>query len=328
MANYARRENTGSGDRTYYTGFTLMTPRMINPTKEQKAEMIGYDLKEDSKDISYEGKTRDGEEYITMEVWGQTPDGHWLCYKNMFIDKEVTEVDKEGNILTTQYVNQVGGKKKIDKESNLSDNFTKFLDKSKQAIADKIYRKSIQGEAKWYNFLTAWLNHVDPWSAETNHLMDIKKLFRNPDKFIQDEYMPHIKAQLTLDKLQEDKVDSHIIKDQLQEMWTEPILVQATVSIGDKDGQPVFYQQVFREVLPGYCMKNVETAIRTNSWKDKKLEYMVQQLTGEYNKEQYSLSLLQEWVPGQTIASTNDTIRHEANAAPAVGTPNNNESLY
>jgi hypothetical protein len=308
-----RRENTGQGERVYYTGFFPGTPRLINPTAAELAEAIGYEQKEGSKEIEYEGKTREGEDFVSIHVWMQAPEGQWFPAKFMFINKEVTDTDEKTGQIKTQWVNQTGNKKKIDSESNLLNTFTKFLNKDKQPIADKIYRRAIQGEAKWYGFLQCWLNHVDPWSVDTNLLIDVKKMFRNIDKYVKDEYQPHIVNQHTLDKMVEDEKSRPEIEAYKKEIWTEPVLAHATVSIGDKDGQPVFYQQVFREFLPHYCIKNVQTAIASNSWKDKKLEYVVEQLTGQYNKDQYSLSLLQKFDPENPatapLNATNETMR-------------------
>ena len=117
MATFERKQNTGggNGDRTLYTGFFLGQCKLVNPSIEQLSTAIGFELTEESKEIKYEGKTKNSDEFVSLHFWLQAENEAWFNAKNMLIDKDV--VFKESG--KTQYVNEVLGSFPVDDKKNL-----------------------------------------------------------------------------------------------------------------------------------------------------------------------------------------------------------------
>lgn len=283
-----KSESTG---KKLYTGFFLGKVLAVNPTKEELADLIGYDLNPDQEDIKYEGKTDKGDDYVAMSFWMQadTPQKQWFNARFRIVNKPLIS-DKSGK---TQWVNQTAGSTWVDKQENLPDWFTHFQNKNKENVADKHVREAMQGEANLYTFLRAWLNGVSFFDVDTNVLVDTERMFRNIDKYVRDEYQPLIDAQIELDK--ETDRDKHAAL--AKNMLTKPVLALACVYTKDTDEGPKQYQNLYAEFLGGYLQKKVNLAISSNNWMgDDKMKKYYEQVKGEHGcKDAYTLTMLQDF---------------------------------
>lgn len=291
-------------DRQLYTGVFSGIVRSVNPPKEEMGKMFGADMPEEMAEMKYEGTDeKTGKEFVTVSFWLQadTPEKQWFNQRFRIVDKEAT--NKNGD--KAQYVNATMGSSWIDDEKNLQEWFTHFQDKDKNNIADKPYRKGLQGEAGLYEFLKAWLSGVDWFDQDTNVMADTKKMFRNINKWVREEYQPHIKVYSEWESYQPcDKK-----KELEKEVLTGPVICCAVVYTGDKEGQPVHYQNLWNAYLPGYNWKKVCTAIQTNNWNDKGIKKWYDGLTsGEYScKDAYTTGYLVKFDASSHQQATNET---------------------
>lgn len=317
-----KRENTGSGERTLYTGIFSGRVRGINPSAEERAKIIGYEVTPSEtgvvKQPVYEEKDQDGKEVMIINflLEGDGPDtGKFFDARFRITDKEAT--NKEGT--KNQYVSATGDTSWVDDPKNLEEWFVNYQEETEKGSGvyrstdAKPYRKALQGEADLMNFMKAWLSNSK--LSGNGILLDMKSLFRNVDKFVRKELV------------------SEINKDSSENV-TDCVICLATVYTKEKDGEIKHYQNLYKEYLPGYngyTIKQVISGINTN-WegvKMKGLKKWYKAVNGEYGpKDAYSLTTLQVFHPNNHIQASNDTIRHEATSAFTGGTPANNESLY
>lgn len=297
-----RKEDTAF-EKELFTGFFLGTPRgYVNPTAAQLAEMKGYELKSDAKEPEYESKNQAGEDVVTIMFYLQSENGKWFPVKHRLVDRPV--IAKESG--KQQFVNQCGGdfgSYWVDSKENLPDWFTHYQ-KGKVNVADKYYRPAIQGEAGLYQFLNVWYDHVEWRDIESNILIDVKKLFRNPNKYVQEQYQPHLDIQNKLDK-ETVKAAKEVLK---KESLVEPVVALATVYTGeDKDGNIVHYQNLYGSFLSHYKMKKISYAVSSGNWNDKDLANYHKQITGPKGiKDSYTLTLLQTFDPNNHQQATNN----------------------
>jgi hypothetical protein len=295
-----RSETSG---KKLYTGFFSGKVVCVNPTKEELAELIGYDLKDDAEDIKYEGETDKKEAFVSLSFWlkSDTPEPKYFNARFRLVDKPLTS-EKTGK---TQFVNQTAGSTWVDEEANLPDWFTHFQEgdkDNKKNVADKICREAIQGEANLYVFLRAWLGKVEWFDFKkmtkdgeepTNCLIEKDRLFRNVEAYVEDEYRWLAKAQVQLDA--ETNRDE---KAKMQKsMLTTPVLALACVYSTEKEGELKMYQNLYSEFLGGYLLKKFNLAISSGNWmNDDKTKKFYEQITGEHGcKDAYTLTQLQEF---------------------------------
>lgn len=294
-------KSTSTGaKKDLWTGIASMKVIAINPTKEEIAEMLGYELKDDAKDQVYEGKTEKGDDFVTFSFWleADTPEKQKFNARFRLVNKPVVS---EGSG-KKQYVNQVAGSTWVDSEENLPQWFTEFRDKNNTLITkDEIgeltgkrkVREAIQGEANFYNFLRAWFGKVNFFSERTNILMDINKIFRNLDKFANDEFCSQLKAG--------------------NDAMITNVVALAYVYISEKDGETKMYQNLYGEFLGAWQMKKVNFAITNNNWElDKGLKKWKEQVESKYGCDgAYTLTALQPFDPNNYQQTGNEVITHE-----------------
>lgn len=261
----------GSFEKKLFTGFTTGNVIAINPTKEELAEMYGYELKSDAKDQVYEGKTQDQNDYVDIIFYIQSHDPSKTIFNVRYrlINKPV--ISSNGD--KKQFVNQNGEHAWVDSEENLKSWFTTYEDfKTKQLITSdnegsltgkRKVRVAIQGEADLYNFVKAWLGGANFKSERTNIFVDIDKLFRDPDTYIEKTYRSQIKAG--------------------DEGYARNIAFMTYVGMSEKDGQTKMFQNVYKDIISAYNYKKFSFAITTNDWtKDKIVSKWYEQVTGKY----------------------------------------------
>lgn len=318
-----RSESTGTGNGKKYIGFCEAKVIAVNPDAKKISELYGYEYDADkAKDPVYDGENKNKDEYAVLEFWmqAQTADKEIFRRRIMLTDKEVnspekTKPDGSKKPETWQYVNASGQATYVDKESNLPDWFTKFQEtdpedtetdwkkKKRINVADKEYRKAIQGEADLYEFLTKYLGKVK-WSGKDedgvypNILIDKKRLFRNVGKYVESEFLPLIGSDYTTPVVEMLTIKTDAEGRHYQSLW-EPI--SSTIKDGTRYTSTISV---------------IRVAAASNSWdkNDTLSKYIKDMTTGDYAcSDAYYIGVLKEWDPNDVnnpIQSTSDPIRH------------------
>ena len=257
----------------------------INPTVEEFEEVLGIEIKEESKAAEYSGETRDGEIYSRVSVWLQDIKNEtYFSVNYMLINRE-----RENKEMTKkQYINSSGTSTWADSPNNLPDWFTEGRE----------YRVAMIGEAELYILLQFWLNGLNYRSKETILEVNWKKLING---------------------------DVSELREQIDGEWAGTFVALATVSIKEKDdGEIVEYQSVYnKEFIPFYNLKyfrlndyddeKVRKVIEAKDPKKRKgYEKFVLDIYGDYGcKDFFKLKDIKDYDPSDTITSGKEIIKED-----------------
>lgn len=272
-----KRENTGSGDFSKKVGLFEANVIAVNPTAEEFKDILGMELKEDSKATEYLGETRDGNNYLRVDFWLEEVKNQEKFKVSFFLEDKERE-NKDGT--KKQYINSIGMCSWAADENDLAEWFTK----------DRDYRVAYVGEEDFYNFLRTWLSELDYRDAETVLQLEWKKLMRGNVKDI---------------------------KDQINGEWSKSVVALATVIVKDKDGEAKEYQGIYNKAfLPGYALKQfrlvdygnskVQSDLKNKKPRDLKgHEKFVLNVVGEYGcKDYYILKDIQDYNPDDNLVAS------------------------
>ena len=90
-----KRENTGNSDFGKKVGLFEANVIAINPTAEEFKDILGMELKEDSKAAEYLGETKDGNSYLRVDVWLQKVNAEDKFKTSFFLEDKERE-NKDG----------------------------------------------------------------------------------------------------------------------------------------------------------------------------------------------------------------------------------------
>lgn len=260
--NLPQREITESESKKLYVGYGDATLVAINPTKEELMDLLGIDNPETQakfRDPEYTGTTNDGDLYFRLSFYLKNS-------KTGMIDPvtfQITNKERVSKEEKPEWVNQLGENNWAHTEADLWDNFKAFtnvtswkgIDKSiteryvagakpneVETIAPKVYRKALEGESNFYNFIRN-MYYLDFKNTDLSILLDIPALlkgnFKNTIKSLMD-------ARFTA------KGDENT--------------VVACYSVKIKEDTGKEYQVVSNKFfLPGYLLKAVKTYSLDNS---------------------------------------------------------------
>lgn len=141
------RENLAQVEFKKKVGFFEAEVIAINPTLEEYKDLLGIELKEDSKATEYLGVSTDGTSKIRVDVWLQDVKGGDK-FKVVFFMEDTKKQNKDKT--KKQYINNVGITSWADDENNLPSWFVK-----------RDYRVAYVGEAEFVEFLRVWLSGID-----------------------------------------------------------------------------------------------------------------------------------------------------------------------
>ena len=275
-----KRESTG-GESNFSKKVGLFEANVIaiNPTIDEFKDVIGMELKEDSKAAEYLGETKDGNTYLRVDVWLEEVKSKEK-FKTTFFLEDKERVNKDGT--KNQYINSIGMCSWAGDENDLADWFTKGRD----------YRVAYTGEEDLYNFLRTWLSELDYRNAETTLQLEWKKLMRGNLKDL---------------------------KDQINGEWCKSVVALATVITKERDGESKEYQGVYNKAfIGGYALKqfrnidynNRKTQADLKNKKPRDLkghEKFVVNVSGEYGcKDYYIFSDLQEYNADDNLVASDD----------------------
>jgi hypothetical protein len=255
----------------------------INPDAEEYKEVLGMELKEDSKAIQYLGESADGNTTLRVDVWLQEIKNSEKFKVTFFLEDKEKE-NKEGT--KKQYINSVGACSWADDPNNLPKWFS-----------EREYRIAYLGEEDLYNFVRTWLGNLDYRDAETTLQLEWKKLMKGNVKDLKDqidgEWCTNVVALATIKTV--------IKEDETKEYQ----------GVYNKAFLPAYAIKQFR-LLDFSNSKTIES-LRTKKSKDlKPHERFVINVTGEYGcKDFYILKDLKEYNAEDNLVASDKTISED-----------------
>lgn len=272
-------------DDSKYVGLAEVSVIAINPNIEEYKDILGIELKEESKATEYIGESKDGNTTVRVDVWVERKlkEGKVKRDKITFFLEDKERENKEGT--KTQYINAVGSCSWADDPNNLPEWFVK-----------RDYRVAKNGEEDLYNLLRSWLA-FDYRDADTILSMEWKKVIRN---------------------------DFREIKGLINSDYASKFIALYTVKTITKDDEVKEYQSIYNKMfLPIYSLKNfrlvdyskeevIEGLMKKKSKELKPHERFVLAVKGEHGcKDSYVLKDIKEYNPDDFLVASNEPLSED-----------------
>jgi hypothetical protein len=252
----------------------------INPTMEEYKDVLGMELKEDSKAVEYLGTSQDGNTTLRVDFWLEEVKNKDKFKVTFFLEnKERTNKDETKK----QYINNIGTCSWADDANNLPSWF-----------AGREYRVAFTGEEDLYNFVKTWLGNLDYRDAETTLQLDWKTLMKGNLKDLKSqidgEYCTTVVALATI---------KTVVKDDAAKEYQ---------SVYNKGFLASYNLKQFR--LVDYNSPSVLSNVRSKKSKDlKPHERFVLNVTGEYGcKDFYIFKDLKEYNSEDNLVASDAVI--------------------
>lgn len=252
----------------------------VNPDIEEYKELLGIELKEDSKAVEYLGTSNDGNKTLRVDFWLEEVKSKDKFKVSFFLEDKEKE-NKEGT--KKQYINNIGVCSWAADQNDLPDWFSK-----------RENRVAFVGEEDLYKFMRTWLGEIDYRLEKSVLQLEWKALMKGNVKEIRaqigGEWCTPILALATIKTVEKD---------------------------GDIKEYQGVYNKAF---LPAYAMKQFrlidfsknETVQKLREKKPKDLkpyERFVLDVTGEYGcKDFYVFKELKEYDPSANLPATDKVI--------------------
>jgi len=255
----------------------------VNPTTEEYADVLGRQLKEDSKATEYLGTSKDGNARLRLDFWLEEVKTQEKFKLTFFIENK----EKENKDQTKkQYINNIGRCTWADSPNNLP---TWFKEREN--------RVSFVGEEDLYNFLRSWLSNIDFSSKKSTLQVEFNKLIKGNVKELKEqingEWATNIVALATINtKETEDGVK------EFQNVYNKGFL-------------PPYSIKAFR--LLDYNAAGTISGLRQKASKDlKPHERFVLNVTGEYGcKDFFTFKELKEYSSEDNLVSSDKVIAED-----------------
>ena len=253
----------------------------INPTEEEYKEVLGIELKEDSKATNYLGESNDGNNYLRVDFWLSTlvpEDETPMKFKVSFFLEDKNRTNKDGD--KQQFINDIGVCSWGEDDSNLPSWFT-----------ERNYRNAYSGEEDFYAFLRTWLGGLD---------------YRDPDT----------ELNLSWKDLMKNKLDD--LRELIKGDYAVSFLAMATVTVKGEGEDLKEYQGIYSKgFLPSFTLKHfvnidysnpeILARIQAKSKDLKSHERFIKNVTGEYGcKDIYTFEPLKDYVAEEYLVSTDE----------------------
>jgi hypothetical protein len=252
----------------------------INPDIEEYKDILGMELKEDSKATEYLGKSQDGNTTLRVDVWLEETKNQEKYKVTFFLENKERE-NKDAT--KSQFINSVGACTWAVDANDLPDWF-----KAREC------RKAYVGEEDLYNFLRTWLGNLDYRDAETTLQLDWKKLMKGNIKDLKDqidgEWCTPVVAMATI---------KTVIKDDETKEYQ---------SVYNRAFLPAYAIKQFR--LVDYNKPEIIGGLKSKKPKDlKPHERFVINVTGEYGcRDFYTFKDLKDYNPEDNLVASDKTI--------------------
>ena len=267
-----KRESNALPDFKKSVGLFEAKVIAVNPNMEEYKDILGIELKEDSKALEYLGKTDEDNIKLRIDIWLEEVKDNEKFKVTFFLEDKEKE-NKDGS--KYQYINAVGVCSWASDPNDLPDWFAK-----------RDYRVAYVGEEDLYNFMRTWLNNLDYRDAETILEIDWKKLMKGNVKDIKSqidgEWCSTIGALATI------KI---VAKD------------------GDTKEYQGVYNKLF---LPPYSIKQFRLVDYSKTETLKAHEKFAVNVTGEYGcKDYFTLKDLRDYNPDDNLVASDKTISED-----------------
>jgi hypothetical protein len=280
-----KRQNPVFEEKEFAKKVGLFEARVIaiNPTTEEYADVLGKQLKEDSKATQYLGTSRDGNLRLRLDFWLEEVKLQERFKLTFFIEDKEKE-NKDGT--KKQYINNIGRCTWADSPNNLP---TWFKEREN--------RVAYVGEEDFYNFLRSWLSNIDFSSNKSTLQLEFNKLIKGNVKEIKEqingEWANNIVALATIST--QEKEDG--IKE-FQNVYSKAFL-------------PPYSIKSFR--LVDYNRPATVSALRQKSSKElKPHERFVLNVVSEYGcKDYYTFKELKEYNPEDNLVASNKVMEDD-----------------
>ena len=280
-----KRQSPVFEDKEFAKKIGLFEARVIavNPTTEEYADVLGRQLKEDSKSTEYLGTSKDGNARLRIDFWLEEVKTREKFKLTFFIENK----EKENKDLTKkQYINNIGRCTWADSPNNLPPWFK-----------ERENRVSFVGEEDLYNFLRSWLSNIDFSSKKSTLQLEFNKLIKGNVKELKEqingEWATNIVALAT--------VSSKETEDGTKEYQ----------AIYSKAFLPPYSIKAFR--LIDYNKAEAISALRQKSQKElKPHERFVLNVVGEYGcKDFFTFKELKEYNSEDNLVSSDKVIAED-----------------
>lgn len=255
----------------------------INPSVEEYKDILGIELKEDSKATEYLGKSPDGNTTLRVDVWLEDVKSGEKLKVNFYLENKERE-NKDGS--KKQYINNIGICAWADDANNLPEWFSK-----------RDYRVAFVGEEDLYNFLRTWLGELDYSKANTVLELDWKKLMKGNVKDLKDQ------------------IDG--------EWCTSVVALATIKTVVKEDETKEYQSVYNRAFLPAYSIKQfrlvdfsnpkvIENLRNKKSRELKPHERFVLNVTGEYGcRDYYILKDIKEYNAKENLVASDKVISED-----------------
>jgi hypothetical protein len=255
----------------------------VNPTTEEYADVLGRQLKEDSKATEYLGTSKDGNARLRLDFWLEEVKSKEKFKLTFFIENK----EKENKDQTKkQYINNIGRCTWADSPNNLP---TWFQEREN--------RVSFVGEEDLYNFLRSWLSNIDFSSKKSTLQVEFNKLIKGNVKELKEqingEWATNIVALATINTKETD--------DGVKEFQ----------NIYNKAFLPPYSIKAFR--LLDYNAAGTISGLRQKASKDlKPHERFVLNVVGEYGcKDFFTFKELKEYSSEDNLVASDKVIAED-----------------
>jgi hypothetical protein len=252
----------------------------INPSIEEYKEVLGIELKEDSKAVEYLGSSQEGNTTLRVDVWLEEVKNKEKFKATFYLENK----EKENKDQTKkQYINSVGA---CSWAADLNDLQAWF--------SARETRIAYVGEEDLYNFLRTWLGNLDYRDAETTLQLEWKKLMKGNVKDLKDqiggEWCTNVVALATI---------KTVIKDDETKEYQ---------AVYNRAFLPAYAIKQFR--LVDFNKPEVLSGLKTKKSKDlKPHERFVINVTGEYGcRDFYTFKDLKEYNAEDNLVASDKTI--------------------
>ena len=278
-----KRESNALPDFKKSVGLFEAKVIAVNPNMEEYKDILGIELKEDSKALEYLGKTDEGNIKLRIDIWLEEVKDNEKFKVTFFLEDKEKE-NKDGS--KYQYINAVGVCSWASDPNDLPDWFAK-----------RDYRVAYVGEEDLYNFMRTWLNNLDYRDAETILEIDWKKLMKGNVKDIKSqidgEWCSTIGALATIKIVAKDG-DTKEYQGVYNKLFLPPYSIKQ-----------------FR--LVDYSKTETLNKLRAKKTRDLKAhEKFAVNVTGEYGcKDYFTLKDLRDYNPDDNLVASDKTISED-----------------
>jgi len=170
-----KRQSPAFEEKEFAKKIGLFEARVIavNPTTEEYSDVLGRQLKEDSKATEYLGTSKDGNARLRLDFWLEEVKTQEKFKLSFFIENK----EKENKDQTKkQYINNIGRCTWADSPNNLPPWFK-----------ERENRVAFVGEEDLYNFLRSWLSNIDFSSKKSTLQLEFNKLIKGSVKELNEQ---------------------------------------------------------------------------------------------------------------------------------------------